>query len=415
MALALSVILIGGFAVAWVYAHLGPTPRVVLVPPLRDSQGRRDRLDRDGFMDRKDFDKDRFGEKRQTIEPTQLFLDFNGLTKQDRTASLPHWQDPGRFGNDGPFRLYRLRLEQGICYNFFVSSTRGVPRLRIFDDQFAALDRFGIAPVNKLFASYQPDRTHDFLIFVTLEFNEADFTLQVAAESTQPPRRLQVQPPAPLFETLSVRDRLDLNAQSNGPYHEYLVDLESGQEYSIKVDNTEFQSVVQFYSGGFLDREFVAVDRRLDHTYRAPRTGEYRVRFTSRNYGEGPYTFTIAKRVAPKVVSRTLAFLNEGKYEHSGIMTDKDALDPTAFGRGPYKEYNLTLERGITYRIEMKSQAFATTLRLFDADGRVVANTAVNPAVIVYTPNLTGGYRLHAGAMNPSNRGAYSLKIEAQP
>ena len=74
------------------------------------------------------------------------------------------------------------------------------------------------------------------------------------------------------------------------------------------------------------------------------------------------------------------------------------------------------MKKGQKYRVEVQSKRFPPLVTLFDDQKKQVAhNKGAVTATIDFTPNQTGEYRVHAGAPNPFDRGAYTIKIRELP
>jgi predicted Zn finger-like uncharacterized protein len=149
----------GAFAAIWVAKHLAPPPRIVLVPPLKETNRAelpfRDRKnffdkqkDKDRFVqDGKDvvpiqpkrplFDKDEAAKRVDQLKPLKRYLvqlDANGRFEEAHaiTASDPfELSAPAH----GPYREYIVTMSKGQTYRIEMASKQFPPMLSLFDDQ----------------------------------------------------------------------------------------------------------------------------------------------------------------------------------------------------------------------------------------------------------------------------------------
>jgi hypothetical protein len=96
-------------------------------------------------------------------------------------------------------------------------------------------------------------------------------------------------------------------------------------------------------------------------------------------------------------------------------LTGKDVNDPLR-PAARAKVFQVELKKGITYRIDMKSSAFDTYLRLLDGQGKQLAynddvgGTNLN-SQIIFTPSATGTYRLVATTYTDGATGPFTLTV----
>ncbi|MGH2548171.1 MAG: hypothetical protein ACRDHN_02215, partial [Thermomicrobiales bacterium] len=68
------------------------------------------------------------------------------------------------------------------------------------------------------------------------------------------------------------------------------------------------------------------------------------------------------------------------------------------------------------YRVEVTSKRFPTMVSLSDQQEKSLAQSKQgDKAAIDFTPNETAVYRVRAIAVNPFDRGAYTIKITEIP
>jgi thiol-disulfide isomerase/thioredoxin len=98
-----------------------------------------------------------------------------------------------------------------------------------------------------------------------------------------------------------------------------------------------------------------------------------------------------------------------------GELTDKDARD--SVHKDSYcKVYPFKMTAGQTYRIDLRSRAFDSFLRLEDPSGKQVAEDDDSGgqfnARLVYKAKQTGEYKVIATTFPPSQTGKYTLTVE---
>ena len=401
----------GGLASIWVATHLAPPLRLTAAPMLnakRDFPFDNKREDGPVFMNKDDLNPvlENFGQK---VTPEPLDFGFDGrLTVNGRTQEAPGFNH-GKWNQDGPYRLYRVRLTEGVRYNFLLSSPNLQARLRVVDGDVVVLDR---EDASRFMVSYQPAGSRDYLIWVrTPRFVPGNFDLTIVRESRPQPTSVDMTFQASFSArnvALRLQDPLDANQRQLGPYREYEVTLEANKVYVFRVDGAPFLPALMIdaeKNGAPVLAD--AITRSINHTFRAPAAGKFRVRVAGQQYALGNFTLHILHKTDPITI---IAQLDEnGKYEDARAMTFNDPLGP----EGLFKTYLVELEGGQTYVFDMKSNAFKTRLDLFNPDNNRIGTglaKAVGHSQIAYTAARTGSYRLQAAAVQ-GERGPYTFTI----
>ncbi len=109
---------------------------------------------------------------------------------------------------------------------------------------------------------------------------------------------------------------------------------------------------------------------------------------------------------------------------HQGELTEEDPKVPE--DQSPYDTYDFEADRGWTITVDMESPSFATYLWLLSVEGGMrererslvqmaPAQSTGNNSRIVYTAPERGKYRVRANSYEGTGRGAYTLRISAQP
>jgi hypothetical protein len=203
----------------------------------------------------------------------------------------------------------------------------------------------------------------------------------------------------------------------------YKVTMEKGKSYQIDMSTQAFDAYLRLEdaknnqiaedddSGGNLDARIV---------FTAPRTEEYRVIATTFAAGAvGKYKLTIKEQSLevkppppPEKYKGEALKLVASKANFAGKLSESEQLL-----RGKFlKVFEIDLEEGKTYRIDMKSKDFDAYLILHDREGNVVAaNDDISPqstnARIQYKAAKSGPYTLLATSLLPKEAGNFELSI----
>lgn len=297
----------GAFAAMWIYSDLAPPQRVTVVPPFRGTNVQNGAVKQFGFGGAMDqnlqfIPEAKVAVERRVAEPIDIAFGQNhSAVVQDRIEMAPPNVEPGRFGNHGAFRLYRIHLEQDKTYNFLVTSPHFSPRINLLERDLVVIDRFEFNQRKRTMFSYTPGMTGEYRIWIYTNDFVAEpnnsFTLFVSAVTAPPPQRIDVNKAEPIQSSLSVELPLDPNKVSHGPYREFIVHFEANKDYRIQVANDFYAPVVRIYDprGSLFLRPDNVVQRKVDFTHTATVTGDYRIRISSQAYGTGPFQLIVTR------------------------------------------------------------------------------------------------------------------------
>jgi predicted Zn finger-like uncharacterized protein len=203
-----------------------------------------------------------------------------------------------------------------------------------------------------------------------------------------------------------------------GPCKLFLVPLEAGKTYvieqrrpaqarmvpSVRVEKTPGQRLATDDTGDELNARL---------TFACRETGEHRVIATSLIPDFGEFTFTIRDAAQP-VDQHAVRTVDD-------LVRIDDILapgDPVENGK-PYREYSFRLQAGVTYTIDLVSDAFDPYLRLLDNGGQVLrqdddGGEGLNSR-IVYAPLEDGVHRVQTTIFGPRREGPFTLTVRKGP
>ena len=413
----------GAFATIWIVTNLSPPLPITSGPPLHAGRDGNQNFE---FGNAKDWQKDDrfFEDKRQALAPEPVNFGFDNKAIVNGWTDQAPFIDHGKWNQDGPYRLYRVRLQEATTYNFYVGANQFEPRLRVFDGEKLVADRSGQAPHDRLMVSYQPKRAGDYTLWITTRKRVVgNFTLIVAPESRGKsiPVDLTLQPSYTGQHALRLEDPLDSGASAIGPYRDYEVKFDADREYAISIASAMFRPVLRIddnkpvvpHNNPVVQQNPNPFAPQIDHSFRPAINGKHRVRVTSEQFGTGVYVLKIEPR--PFALQRIIAGLDDkGSFAEQRQLT---ATDPQRTGRGSYKEYLLVdLVKGKKYGIEMSLGDSPTALTLLDPENIEVKSVAGQKnASLTFVADYAGTYRLHVFAPLPKNRAEYSLRITTEP
>jgi predicted Zn finger-like uncharacterized protein len=293
----------GTFAVVWVATHLAPPLPVSARPSLPhlknqdfgfDGNKKDDLVFRDIDHFNKNFKRDGLPVVAQGIE-----LRFDGraivLGRTDDVAGIDH----GKWNNDGPYHLYRVRLQKGTTCDFDVRATGFVPRLQIYDGALKVADRWGTFPADRVTLSYRPNRTGDYLLWMTTKERVAgDFVLTIGPEQKAAPAMQSIL--VALDEAGNLEDQRafavgDPNLPGRGVSKAYLLRLEEGKKYRIEMLLGDAPTSVALFDGN--EKPLANVVGKKDATviHEVNRTDTYRVQVSAPQANDGAkYTLRIS-------------------------------------------------------------------------------------------------------------------------
>lgn len=301
----------GGFAAIWVATHLGP--------PLR-SAANPDRIDRKGNVNDGAFDHKKQADglvvaevkkdkgvvelkEARPVVPAQIFVDFNNRGfVQDRT-DLPAWVEHGKWGNDGPYRLYRIHLKQGLNYTFGangLADQKGqgcAPRLRILDGDLVVADKTAVVFVDHVSLSYQPTRTGDHFVWITTaERLPGQFTINVGLTPTK--NILVVRDGKGRYDderALDATDATEPNAVGGRPFKTYHLHLNAGETCKIDMSSKDFLSTLTLFDPNGQRVESAVSMRNASVVHIARQGGTYRIHAAAtQSKDRGAYTLRIS-------------------------------------------------------------------------------------------------------------------------
>jgi predicted Zn finger-like uncharacterized protein len=398
---ALGTLGVGMFAVIWIATHLGPPIVMSGPPPIHGAP--------------KNGGAVKGPANLVPAAPQEMVLGADGgLFWNNQGLGLAPGLDHGKWSQDGPYHLYRVRLQEGVTYNFLVRGHAGViPRLRIYDDPARPplVDR-GMQH-DRLMVGFKPDRTADYLLWVTdQKRNFGQFDVAIARQSAEQPTQVDmtVQPVYMDGQPLLMQDALDPAEPRCSTYRDYDVKLEADKEYVISL--TMLAPVLRVHDQPPANVNGLPPQRVAQTTFRPPNDGKYRVRVCCDFNVLERYTLKIA------VKGQTLQTIIV-QFDDRGIYTDRRTLtasDPVVPGEGSYKEYLAPLEKGKKYRIEMSLGEAATSVSLYDPKNEQVAGTFLQKdASVTHLADVAGVYRIRVAAPRPRNGQAYVLRITPEP
>lgn len=394
---------VGLFAVAWTVMHLGPPVHVSRVPIRLGNAGNQN------------FGVDQKFDGRPNLPAAaakQILLGFDGKAVENGVTDEAPGFDHGKWNRDGPYRLYRVQLQDGNAYHFFLSSFGVATRLRIVDGDAVVAEQSAVQPNNRLILGFQPKRTGEHLLWVTTQNrNVANFFLSITRASRVNPAGLDLRFNPNLTRPTSLRleDPLDKTGNQFGTCHDYNVTFADDQDYVVSVVNAGFVPVLRIDDNQPV-RAGNAVAGNLTINLRSGINGKHRIRVTSEQFGLGNYTLKIEAK--PVQIQRILATLDDkGTYESKRAFAPADPKEP---GWGSYKEYLIGLEEGKRYRFELTQGEMLTRIKLFDPKGKHVASTGVQNFVL-HRPDQTGTYRVRVFAPLPKDRAEYTFRVTTEP
>ena len=397
-----SVLGVGGAAAIWIATHLGPSlpPYVPPKPFVNVNVGN------DVIIDPRP-DNPRIG---HWMVPDPLAFLPDGRIAVNGQTNLLGGMDHGKWSQTGPYQLCRVSLKAGTTYNFHVSGFGFAPRLRIVDGEMVLADREGQAPFNRVMVSLRPNRTGDFVVWVTTQQRVvAGYALNIAPENPGVPLQVDLTAQASFTDNrwLLIFDPLDPAQFQFGPYREYEVKLKPNQDYVISHSMADPVLMVNDQAVGVIHP--VRDKGVAELTIRTRNDDKVRIRVTSNQYLLGNYTL----RITPNrpAVHTILALLDDRDYTDMKAFA---ASDPPYANQGVHKVYLFTLDEGKKYRFDFLLGAPRASLTLFDPDNRQVEESVNqrNPT-IAHRANQTGTYQLIVAAPLTNQRVDYTLRITA--
>jgi WD40 repeat protein len=202
------------------------------------------------------------------------------------------------------------------------------------------------------------------------------------------------------------------------PYKEYVLSLQAGKVYVIDMKSKELDSYLRLLnpagklveadddSGGNLNAQIV---------YVCPESGRYKIIATiySRDPRLGKFQLTAQEFSLATGQGAADLRVNGGPIETAGALTWNDPWDLKT--RAPCKAFNLRLEKGRTYQIDLRSEGFGPYLRLEDSQSKSLKEDryvgGVLNARILFRCPQTGTYRIIASS-DTMRLGDFKLKVQ---
>lgn len=210
-------------------------------------------------------------------------------------------------------------------------------------------------------------------------------------------------------DQLSAKDPLESGKRD--AYHKiFSVSLEAGQTYQMVLRSKEFDAYLRLenQAGRSLaadDDGAGGLDSRI--LYRCKVPGAYRLVVTTfKPLQVGAFTLQV-ETVRDKALEKVL-FRKEER------LASTDPLDGARI-KSHHKAYNVELEAGKTYRIDLRSEVLDCFLRIEDAAGMQLAQDddggGMLNARLLFTPPATGTYRLIATTFKDRQVGPFVLTV----
>ncbi len=193
----------------------------------------------------------------------------------------------------------------------------------------------------------------------------------------------------------------------NKHFHHHMVWLNAGQKYLFDMRSNHFDTFLRLHApGGAVvaqnDDSGPGLNARI--VFQANVSGMYRLTATSWSpNATGRYTVQATKLPSP--VGGGVVMAQHGDLKFS---------DPS-FGGKHFRVYNVTLQAGRSYVIEMNSNHFDTFLKLKRPGMGVIAqNDDSGPgrnARLVFTPFVSGTYQVIATSFAPGATGHFHVTV----
>ncbi len=225
-------------------------------------------------------------------------------------------------------------------------------------------------------------------------------------------------------DELNAKDPRDTQlALKKSPRKTYTVTLTQDTVFQIDLKSKDFDAIARLEDKAgkqvaFNDDAPLAkgMDARL--LYRPTQTGEFTVVVTNRDGKSGKFSLSVAERPELNTASIypsksiPLPVPIDAKDRTVKIADSFFEQDGIVFGKH-YKAYSANLQKGIAYRIDLRSGDFDAFLVLEDPNGNIIAQDddsgeGVN-ARITFTPDVAGVYRIIATTATARRVGKFEL------
>jgi predicted Zn finger-like uncharacterized protein len=317
--------------------------------------------------------------------------------------------------------LFRVSLVESKTYNVFVKGNDFSPAVQIQDGVTVLVAKRAALNENQVLMSFTAKRTDEFYVRVDPQGLgvKSDFQLTIAATTAKPPQILDLttMPSINLPTEFHVED--PINPGDFGPHREYLLKLQAGKEYSIKVLDADQPVGFRVFDKGTLLLEAPKDGKvgSIVETFKAPQTGEYRLRIFGRSAGLAGYRLEVNRSnnavAADDGQPRKVVFDADGRFRLIDKLAVTDPRD-NEISKGRFKTYLLPLEADKHYVIEQRSQELDCHLTLFDPKGQRIATddngAGGRDARLLVKAAETGVYRLHASSAK-DEAGEFAMRI----
>lgn len=321
-------------------------------------------------------------------------------------------EDPKTDGKH--LKVYKVELLKDKAYQIDLLSKAfdAYLVLKTAADETIAEDDDGGGGLNSRLI-YVPQKTASFRVVVTTVLPQTgEFTLIVAekgAVAKSPELKLK-------DGKVEVQGQLaDSDPTEFGKHVKaFTCRFEKGTMYRIDLASTDFDAFLLLVGpdgsklaedddgGGDLNSRLV---------WNAEITGNYRILASSLMDGTGAFTLTIVDSGKAKKIAATTLKLEGGKVTSEGRMPP----DAPRYQNKPVQAFEVALQAGKNYQIDLKSIEFDSFLFLLDSSGRVLANDDDGggdlDARIIYAVKTSGTYRIHACGFDDSANGKFTLSI----
>jgi len=336
--------------------------------------------------------------------PATAFVDFTQVVFQEKLTAA----DPIDRVRNQPSRVFPVRLLRGKHY---VIEMRGDPKvldpyLRIEDSRGGNIAEDGDSGgvLNSMIV-FTPNRDDEFKIIATVLRGTGDFTLRIREEEGKPV------PPKGLVMNgkLDASDPLDPLLQAPAQNYNFL--FKRGVLYTIDMKSKDFDTFLRLENMAGLniaadDDSGGQLNSRISFT--PAQDGIFRVIATSFDRNTGGFELRITEGGSLEV--------GPGGLRIAGALIATDPLDPVLgkMGNSRSKFFEVKMEPGQRYQIDLVSDKFDAFLRVEDATGRQIAfdddsGGGLNSR-LVFTPPAAGVYRVYAAALD-ANLGPFVLLI----
>ena len=225
-------------------------------------------------------------------------------------------------------------------------------------------------------------------------------------------------------DELNAKDPRDTHQTlKKSPRKTYAVTLAKDKVYQIDLKSKDFDAIARLEDSkgkqvAFNDDSPVAKGTDARILFRPAETSEFTVVATNRDGKAGKFSLAVTERPDLKnasiypALSIAMPISVETKDRKVNHVDRFHEMDGLVFSKH-YKAYSIKLDKGQTYRIELKSGDFDAFLVLEDPNGNIIAQDddsggGIN-AGINFTPEVAGTYRIIATSATARRVGGFEL------